>query len=53
MSPSGATLNLFDYRDKDNDIFAYIEPGENIVVYTGDFTFDITIVEQRSEPTWI
>ena len=53
MTSVGAITNLFDYRDKTNDIFAYIEPGSNTVIYTGDFTFDITIVQQRSEPTWI
>ena len=53
MTAGGSVTNLFDYRDKDNDIFAYIEPGINTVVYTGDFSFDITIIQQRSEPTWI
>jgi hypothetical protein len=53
MTSVGAVTNLFDYRDKTNDIFAYIKPGSNTVIYTGDFTFDITIIQQRSEPTWV
>lgn len=53
MTSSGSTTSLFDYRDKTNDIFEYIAPGNNTVIYTGDFTFDITVIQQRSEPTWI
>ena len=53
MTAGGTIQNLFDYRDKSNDIFAPIEPGVNTVVYTGDFSFDITIIQQRSEPSWI
>lgn len=53
LSESGAETNLFDYRDKSNDIFEPMQPGSNSVIYTGDFTFDITAVTQRSEPTWI
>lgn len=53
MTAGGAVTNLFDYRDKDNDIFAPIEPGVNTVTYTGAFAFDVVVVTQRSEPTWI
>ena len=53
LSVSGDETNLFDYRDKDNDIFLPMQPGTQNVIYTGDFTFDITAIAQRSEPTWI
>lgn len=52
MTAGGTVTNLFDYRDKDNDIFTYLEPGVQTVVYTGDFAFDVTVITQRSEPTW-
>lgn len=53
MAADGSVTNLFDYRDKTNDIFAYIAPGTQTVIYTGDFTFDISVIQQRSEPSWI
>lgn len=51
-NPDGQETNLFDYRDKTNDIFAYIEAGPHDVIYTGEFGFDITVIQQRSEPSW-
>ena len=53
VSATGAETNLFDYRDKANDIFEPMQPGSNTVIYTGAFTFDIAAIAQRSEPTWI
>lgn len=53
MAADGTTTNLFDYRDKANDIFEHIAPGTQTVIYTGDFTFDISIIQQRSEPSWV
>lgn len=52
MNPSGATTNLFDARDKEHDIFKPIAPGTQHVIFTGDYAFDITLIYQRSEPTW-
>lgn len=51
-NPDGAETNLFDQRSKIHDIFRYIQPGAQHVIYTGAFAFDITIVQQRSEPKW-
>lgn len=51
--PSGEKTNLFNYRDKENDVFRPAQPGTLNVVYDGSFDFDITIIKQRSEPTWI
>lgn len=53
LTDTGTIQNLFDYRSKTNDTFAYIEPGAQTVIYTGEFTFDVTIITQRSEPSWI
>ena len=52
ISPSGAVTNLFDYRNKANDIFAPIHPGSHNIIFDGSFNFDVTVVEQRSEPPW-
>lgn len=52
VSASGDRTNLFDYRDKNNDIFKPVEPGSQHVIYDGSFNFDITVVQQRSEPSW-
>ena len=53
LTDTGTIQNLFDYRSKVNNIFAYLEPGAQTVIYTGEFTFDVTIITQRSEPSWI
>lgn len=53
VTAAGERTNLFDYRDKENDIFLPVEPGVNTVIYDGSFDFDITLVQQRSEPLWI
>jgi len=52
VTAAGERTNLFDYRDKENDIFMPVEPGVNTVIYDGSFDFDITLVQQRSEPLW-
>lgn len=52
ISPSGAVTNLFDYRNKDNDIFTPIQPGIHNIIFDGTFDFDVTVIEQRSEPPW-
>lgn len=53
ISPSGDRTNLFDYRNKANDIFAPMPPGTHNIIFDGTFSFDVTVVEQRSEPPWI
>ncbi|MGI6634177.1 MAG: hypothetical protein ACOX7B_03275 [Christensenellales bacterium] len=52
VSPNGDITNLFDYRNKANDIFAPIQPGSHNIIFDGTFDFDVTVVEQRSEPPW-
>ena len=48
----GQKTNLFNYRNKSYDIFAEIPVGESAVLYSGDFMFTITMIQQRSQPTW-
>lgn len=52
MTATGAKTNLFNYRDKENDIFIPIQPGTQTVIFDGSFDFDITVISQSSEPTW-
>lgn len=53
LTLTGARTNLFNYRDKENDIFKPIAPGNQTVIYDGSFDFDISVINQRSEPTWV
>ena len=48
----GRTENLFNYREKDSDLFEKIPPGNNTVVFNREFGFDITLYRERSEPEW-
>lgn len=50
---SGQRLNWFSHRSRENYIFEPIPAGLNNVLYSGDFAFDLTIIEKRSEPKWI
>ena len=49
----GRETNCLNLRDKDSYIFEKIPAGVNLVSITGDFKFDITLLEERSEPKWI
>ena len=50
---AGVTLNWFDRRRRDFYIFEPIPPGQHVVSWFGEFGFDLTIIEKRSEPKWI
>lgn len=50
---NGAKTNVFNNRNKDSYIFEKIPPGKNVVSWPGTFTFEINILEERSEPRWI
>lgn len=50
---SGSKVNWFANRDRHDYIFEPIPPGVNNVLYNGAFKFDLTIIEERSEPRWI
>ena len=49
---TGEITNKFNDRNKDSYIFEKIPPGSNHVSWTGDFGFDIILMEERSEPKW-
>lgn len=49
----GTKTNVFNSRNKDSYIFEKIPAGANIVSWTGDFAFEVTLLEERSEPKWI
>ena len=53
VDATGATTNLFDYRIKTSDPFKKISPGDVTVQFSGEFGFDIELLQQRSEPKWI
>ena len=50
---TGARLNWFDKRVRDSYIFEPIPAGNNPVLWSGNFGFDLTVIEKRSEPRWI
>lgn len=52
VDTSGVRTNLFNSRDKNNNIFKYCPPGPVSVNFSG-LTMEITLIQQRSEPLWI
>jgi hypothetical protein len=52
INASGVKTSVFNSRDKTNDIFKAVPAGASSVVYSGLFSFDVTMVQQRSEPLW-
>lgn len=50
---NGTKENMFKNRNKDNYIFQKIPSGQNSVSWSGNFTFDVILLEERSEPKWI
>lgn len=50
---NGEIVNHFKDRSKDTYIFNKIPSGELKVSWNGNFGFDITLFEERSEPKWI
>lgn len=49
---NGTTVNLFDQRNKTSDIFERIPGGTITIIWSGLFEFEMTIYDERSEPTW-
>lgn len=50
---NGDKQNLFNARYRESYIFEKVPVGLNNVSWSDDFKFDITLIEQRSEPKWI
>lgn len=49
----GNKENVFNKRNKENYIFSKINKGNQSVLWSGGFGFDIIIYDERSEPKWI
>jgi hypothetical protein len=50
---NGQQVNCFNNRDKDSYIFEKIPSGLNVASSTNEgISFDVTLLEERSEPKW-
>lgn len=49
---NGEKVNQFDARDRTSYVFEPIPSGANGVIWNGNYGFDITLLEKRSEPKW-
>ena len=49
---SGEKVNCFNKRSRDSYVFEKIPVGANTVSWEGEFGFDVTLLEERSEPKW-
>lgn len=49
----GSETNCYDLRDRTSYVFEKIPAGTSLLSITGDFKFDVTLLEERSEPKWI
>jgi hypothetical protein len=52
ISGTGSRENWFSKRNRANYIFEPIPNGINSVSWVGDYGFDLTVIEKRSEPRW-
>ncbi len=50
---NGEEINEFNNRNKQNSVFELIKPGKQAVNWSGEFSFDIILIEERSQPKWI
>ena len=49
----GTIVNCFNSRNKNSYIFEKIPSGNNAVTWSGEYGFDVILMEERSEPKWI
>jgi hypothetical protein len=49
---TGNQTNVFNYRSRDSYVFQKIPSGVNAVTWDESFNFDLTLIEERSEPRW-
>ena len=49
---NGSTVNVFNLRSRDSYLFEKIPPGQNTVIWEGNYGVDIILLEERSEPKW-
>lgn len=48
----GTKSNVFNSRNKESYIFEKIPAGRNAVLWSGEFAFELVLLEERSEPKW-
>lgn len=48
----GSRVDLFNQRNKQSDLFEKIPEGNSTVIYNQKFGFDVTLIQERSEPRW-
>lgn len=49
---NGDTTNLFNFRNKQSDIFKKIDNGKVSIRWSATFTFKLVVLKERSEPPW-
>lgn len=49
---NGVQENLFNARDKENNVFEKIPPGKSAVKWNAQYPFDVILFQERSEPAW-
>lgn len=49
---TGQKVNIFDLRNKEESVFEQLPPGSLQISWDGQFGFDLTLYEERSEPRW-
>ena len=49
---NGVTMNCFDLRDRDSDVFAKIPAQSQNVHFDAAMKFNLVLYDQRSEPAW-
>ena len=49
---NGEEMNEYHCRSKGREFFQKIQPGRQMIQWTGKFNFDLTVYEERSEPKW-
>lgn len=49
---NGDPVNQFNLRNREYYIFKKISAGANNVAWSGTFSFNVTLLEERSEPKW-
>lgn len=52
VSETGLQTSVFNARNKEFDIFTPIPVGSHNIIYSGDFTLQVTMIQQRSELRW-
>lgn len=48
----GSSDNVFDYRDLESNVFKKVNPGMNIIEWSGTFSFKMYVYKERREPRW-